>query len=266
MAYTLQPRPIAFQLDRPPHAGENDMAVLARRVQLLFMACAVMVPLCAHAGDPDILTDFVVPAAVDPAQINGTFFTHTGLLAGVAAADPAKFAVTKATAAEFPALLGQSVSFASLVYGAGTVNPPHLHPRASELLLVVKGTLFVGLIDAARNGTVCTQTLAAGDMFVFPKGMVHFQFNNGTGEARALSAFGSAGPGTVSLPAALFDTGIDDVVLEKSFHTDAGTIDVLKHDNQLAPAPAPAQSAGAALLSRPAAMLLCLVAGFLFTS
>ncbi|CAI0466389.1 unnamed protein product [Linum tenue] len=41
-------------------------------------------------------------------------------------------------------------------------------------------------------------------MFVFPKGLVHFQYNAGAGYAIALSAFGSASTGTVSLPGTLF--------------------------------------------------------------
>ncbi|KAF8675258.1 hypothetical protein HU200_047932 [Digitaria exilis] len=197
---------------------------------------------------------------VRPDQIDGTFFTYTSLLSGLPG-DTDKFTVSKATAAEFPALLGQSVSYAGLVYGSGTVNPPHIHPRASELLVVVQGTLLVGLVDAARNGTVYTAALEAGDMFVFPKGMVHWQWNNGSDVARAFSAFGSASPGTISLPTALFETGIDDAVLEKSFHTDEATVEELKHD--LAP-PGPSSSAfgGRARLPSLAAALLCVGAAF----
>jgi hypothetical protein len=65
--------------------------------------------------------------------LDGVFLTYIGLIAGNYA-DPAKFTVSKAMAAEFPALLGQSVSYAALVFCPGTVNPPHVHPRASELL------------------------------------------------------------------------------------------------------------------------------------
>ncbi|XP_062193628.1 germin-like protein 9-1 [Phragmites australis] len=246
---------------------------LALCLRFLFL-CAMVVhqlPLSARAGDPDILTDFVVPHATDPSLINGTFFTYTRLITSISG-DSAKFIVSKATAAEFPALLGQSVSYAALVYGPGTINPPHIHPRASELLCVVQGPLLVGLIDAARNGTVYTQTLESGDMFVFPKGMVHFQLNNGTDVARAISAFGSASPGTISLPLTLFGTGIDDAVLEKSLHTDKDTVEALKHDEQPpAAAPGPiamppsssAASVGAALLSRSAMLLLCFVAAFI---
>ncbi|CAN6179949.1 unnamed protein product [Urochloa humidicola] len=219
-----------------------DALGLRRLLLLLAVAAAIyQLPRSARAGDPDILTDFVLPQGADPAQINGTFFTYSRLISGLTGNLTANFTISKATAAEFSALMGQSVSFAALVYGPGTVNPPHIHPRASELLVVVQGPLQVGLVDAARNGTVYTAALETGDAFVFPKGMVHWQVNDGSGVARAFSAFGSASPGTVSLPTALFETGIDDAVLEKSFNTDEDTVEEIKHDLQGgAPAPEPA--------------------------
>ncbi|CAL5090293.1 unnamed protein product [Urochloa decumbens] len=245
------------------------VAIGLRRRLLLLLAVAAAIhqlPRSARAGDPDILTDFVLPQGADPAQINGTFFTYTRLISGLAGDNTAgKFTVSKATAAEFPALLGQSVSFAALVYEPGTVNPLHIHPRASELLVVVQGPLLVGLVD---GGAVHTAPLEAGDAFVFPKGMVHWQLNNGSGVARAFSAFGSASPGTVSLPAALFETGIDDAVLERSFCTDEATVEELKHDLQPAPGPGPgpappsSSSAAAAIGGGGralAAALLCVV-------
>lgn len=94
----------------------------------LALVVLLAVPFLALAGDPDILTDFILPPGTNASLLNGTFFTYKGLFAGDSA-DPAKFSVTKATAAEFPALLGQSVSYAALNFGPGTVNPPHVHPR-----------------------------------------------------------------------------------------------------------------------------------------
>ncbi|KAF5751712.1 hypothetical protein HS088_TW02G00729 [Tripterygium wilfordii] len=46
--------------------------------------------------------------------------------------------------------------------------------------------------------------------------------------ALAISAFGSASAGTVSLPGTLFVTNIDDNILAKSFRTDIKTIQALK--------------------------------------
>ena len=144
------------------------------------------------------------------------------------------FKVSKISLAEFPALNGQSVSYAILQFPAGTPNPPHIHPHASELLFLFRGTLQVGFVDTTNK--LFNQTLQTGDIFVFPKGLVYFQYNADTQiPALAISAFGSANAGTVSLPNTLFTTGIDDNILAKSFKTDIATIQALQAG--LAPKP-----------------------------
>ncbi|KAA8549885.1 hypothetical protein F0562_001569 [Nyssa sinensis] len=140
---------------------------------------------------------------------------------------PPNLTVTKASMAEFLALNGQSVSLAVLQYAAGGVNPPHTHPRAAELLFVVEGSLEVGFVDTTNK--LFTQTLQLGDMFVFPKGLVHYQYNaDAKNPATAISAFGSANAGTASIPTTLFATGIDDNILAKAFKTDVATIQKIK--------------------------------------
>ncbi|KAF5931154.1 hypothetical protein HYC85_032027 [Camellia sinensis] len=85
----------------------------------------------------------------------------------------------------------------------------------------------VGFVDTANK--LYTQTLQIGDMFVFPKGLVHYQYNaDVTKQATAISAFGSANAGTVSAPVTLFATGIDDGILAKSFKTDVAIIQKIK--------------------------------------
>ncbi|KAF9676520.1 hypothetical protein SADUNF_Sadunf08G0010500 [Salix dunnii] len=129
--------------------------------------------------------------------------------------------------AEFPALNGQSVSYGVLQYPAGTPNPPHTHPRSAELLFLVDGCLEVGFVDTTNK--LFTQILEYGDMFVFPKGLVHYQFNNDLNNlAVAVSAFGSASAGTVSIPTTLFTAGIDSGILAKACKTDAATIEKLE--------------------------------------
>ncbi|KAG1354037.1 Germin-like protein 9-3 [Cocos nucifera] len=206
------------------------------------LAIVLATLLGTHAGDPDITSDFIVPDGVTP---DADFFTFKGLKQALRGAPmDAAFKATKASQVEFPALMGQSVSYAVLQFAPGGINPPHTHPRSAELLLVVQGWLQVGLVDS--NNTLFAQTLRTGDMFVFPRGLVHFQLLR-TGDlfvfpkglvhfqvnkdprypAVALSAFGSANAGTVSLPKTLFGTGIDEDILAKSFKTDAQTIDKL---------------------------------------
>ncbi|GLJ48673.1 hypothetical protein SUGI_1026760 [Cryptomeria japonica] len=146
-----------------------------------------------YASDPDILTDFTIPAV----------------------------------AAEFPALNGLGVSMAVLQFLVGGVNPHHTHPCASELLYLVDGSLLVGVVDT--TGKMFTQNLTKGDLFVFPKGLLYYQLNmDAAYEALAISAFGSANAGTVSVPSTLFTTGIPDDVLAKSFKTNKQTIELLK--------------------------------------
>ncbi|XP_054811404.1 germin-like protein 9-3 [Prosopis cineraria] len=174
------------------------------------------------AGDPDILFDYIAPNNVD-----GSFFTFTGFRAITEQPPPQSFKATKASAVEFPAVFGQSVSYAALQFPAGSINPPHTHPRSAELLLVAQGALQVGFVDTTNK--LLTSTLQTGDMFVFPKGLVHFQHNADNNQtALALSAFGSANAGTVSIPNTLFNSSIDDTVLALAFKTDVGTIQTLK--------------------------------------
>ncbi|QCD82109.1 RmlC-like jelly roll fold [Vigna unguiculata] len=132
------------------------------------------------------------------------------------------FKATKATLLEFPALEGESISYALFQYPAGTINPPHIHPRAAELLFLLSASLQVGFVDTAR--TLYTQILQPGDIFVFPKGLIHYQYNPQSVSATAISAFGSANAGTVSIPHSIFSTGIHDVILAKAFNTDTNTV------------------------------------------
>ena len=177
----------------------------------------------ALAGDADITSDFLVPPDLN--NIDGNFFTFTGIRS--LADSPTNFTVTKASMVEFPALNGQSVSYAVLQFPAGSTNAPHTHPRSAELLFLTAGSLHVGFVDTTNK--LFTQTLQAGDMFVFPNGLVHFQYNaDANNPAKAVSAFGSANAGTVSLPKTLFATNIDDDILAKSFKTDVVTVQALK--------------------------------------
>ncbi|KAL7228411.1 hypothetical protein ACSBR2_007181 [Camellia fascicularis] len=195
-----------------------------RLVPFLLLAFALTARKTTLAGDPDILSDFIVPQNVS--DVDGKFFTYTGMR-GVFDKYPANFTVTKASMAEFPALNGQSVSYAVLFYPAGSINPPHTHPRAAELLFLVDGTLEVGFVDT--KNVLYNQTLQIGDMFVFPKGLIHFQYNrNHNKSALAISAFGSASAGIVSVPVSVFGTDIDDEILAKAFKTDIDTVKKIK--------------------------------------
>ncbi|KAK7324854.1 hypothetical protein VNO77_28736 [Canavalia gladiata] len=178
------------------------------------------------AGDPDILTDFIVPPNVN--TVDGNFFTFTGFRVLFSPNTTlSDFKVSKASKAEFATLDGQSVSYAVLEFPGGSINPPHTHPRSAELLFLIQGSLQVGFVDTTNK--LFTQSLQPGDLFVFPKGLVHFQLNADPQKpAVAISAFGSASAGTVSIPNTLFNTTIDVNVLALAFKTDVATIQTLQ--------------------------------------
>jgi quercetin dioxygenase-like cupin family protein len=90
----------------------------------------------------------------------------------VGAQPPSALKVSKVSTRKFPALIGQSVSYAVLQFLDGTSNPPHVHPYSAELIFLAVGSLQVGFVDITNK--LFTQTLQAGDMFIFPKGLVHF--------------------------------------------------------------------------------------------
>ncbi|KAG2669463.1 hypothetical protein I3760_14G035900 [Carya illinoinensis] len=124
------------------------------------------------AGDEDIISDFVVPTNFTP---DDSYFTFTNLRAVVGAPLPTIF----------------KCFYAILQYPAGSINPPHTHSRTAELLFLLGGALEVGFIDTTNK--LFTQVLQTGDLFVFPMGLVHYEFNSdANSSALAISAFGSS--------------------------------------------------------------------------
>ncbi|WCJ25995.1 Germin-like protein 1-1 [Euphorbia peplus] len=195
-----------------------------------FFAIAMIISssaIVSNAGDPDILKDFIAPILVPGFNLTSDYFTYTGFrqlvnlnITGTTAI------VSKASMKEFPALEGQSVSVAALIYPPSGINPPHVHPRSAELLMVLQGVLEVGFVDTTNK--LFTQTLQAPDLFVFPKGLVHFQVNTRSDSpAYALGMFGSANAGTSSLPVSVFGSGIAPEILAEGFKTDVQTISKL---------------------------------------
>ncbi|XP_065858851.1 germin-like protein 9-3 [Euphorbia lathyris] len=188
------------------------------------MMMALSSAIVANAGDADILKDFVTPIM---GNLTSDFFTFTGFRQLVDLNITGSTAIiTKASMKEFPALEGQSVSVAALIYPPSGINPPHVHPRSAELLMVLQGVLEVGFVDTTNK--LFTQTLQAPDMFIFPKGLVHFQVNTRSDSpAFALGMFGSANAGASSLPVSVFGSGIAPAILAEAFKTDVQTISKL---------------------------------------
>ncbi|XP_048422702.1 germin-like protein subfamily 3 member 4 isoform X2 [Pyrus x bretschneideri] len=89
-------------------------------------------------------------------------------------------AVTLVTAADFPGLNTLGLSIARTDLRVDGMVSLHSHPRASELFFVSKGIVLAGFIDTKNQPF--QQVLAEGDVFVFPKGLLHFSLNFGMTE------------------------------------------------------------------------------------
>ena len=84
--------------------------------------------------------------------------------------------VTLINVMKIPGLNTMGISLARIDYAPSGENPPHTHPRATEILTVLEGKLYVGFVTSNPN-QLFTKELNEGDVFVFPEGLIHFQFN-----------------------------------------------------------------------------------------
>jgi hypothetical protein len=80
----------------------------------------------------------------------------------------------------------------------------------------------------STNNKLFATTVNQGDVFVLPRGLLHFELNVGKGQATAIAALNSQNPGVQAQAAALFGSGISDVVLEKAFGLNEKAVDHIK--------------------------------------
>jgi hypothetical protein len=93
-------------------------------------------------------------------------------------------------------------------------------------LFVLEGSLLVGFVNISNQ--LFATIINTGDVFVFPRGLLHFELNVGQGQAIGIAALNSQNPGVQAQAAALFGSGISDVVLEKSFGLSEKAVDHIK--------------------------------------
>ncbi|KAH8931514.1 hypothetical protein BDL97_19G025500 [Sphagnum fallax] len=205
----------------------RSFSASVRRLTLaLFVLQLALLPMMAIASDADPEQDFCVGDSKNPTIVNGLVcknpaevkandFKFSGLATPGNTNNPLGSNVTAAFAAKFPGINTLGISMARLDFAKGGLVPPHTHPRATEIIFVVEGSLFVGFVST--NETLYATTLQKGDVFVFPRGLLHFELNVCDGTATAIAALNSQNPGTQIQAVALFNSKISEVVLEKAF-------------------------------------------------
>lgn len=133
----------------------------------------------------------------DPKDVSPSDFKSTRLNKAGDTENFLRSSMSIITAAEFPGLntLGLSVSRTDLEVDGLVAT--HSHPRASEILFVSKGSVIAGFIDTSNNGF--QQVLNEGDVFIVPRGMVHYCFHTGSESSTVFSVLSSQNPGLVSV-------------------------------------------------------------------
>ncbi|MED6220971.1 hypothetical protein PIB30_049913 [Stylosanthes scabra] len=198
----------------------------------------------ASAYDPSPLQDFCVALndTRNAVFVNGKFCKDPKLVVAedfFKHVDPGNVTnklgskVTPVSVNELPGLNTLGISLARIDFGAKGLNPPHTHPRGTEILIVIEGTLLVGFVTSNQNNNtnqLFTKVLNKGDVFVFPIGLIHFQFNIGYGNAVAIAALSSQNAGVITIANAVFGSTppISPQVLTKAFQVDKNVINYLE--------------------------------------
>ncbi|KAK2999858.1 hypothetical protein RJ639_024013 [Escallonia herrerae] len=203
----------------------------------------VTLALCnlALAFEPSPLQDFCVADSTSSARLNGLacknpmnvqaddfFFSGLNIMGNTS--NPVGSKVTPVTVAQLPGLNTLGISIVRIDYAPWGINPPHTHPRATEILTVLEGSVQVGFVTSNPENRLISKVLQKGDVFVFPVGLVHFQRNVGYGNAVAIAALSSQNPGVITIANAVFGSNppIAADLLAKAFQVKTSVVDQLQ--------------------------------------
>ncbi|XP_068319471.1 putative germin-like protein 2-1 [Pyrus communis] len=188
--------------------------------EFLFFAFLAVTFSVALASDPSSLEDFCVADATSSVLVNGRVckdpklveaneFFFSGLHLASNTSNAVGSRVTSVGVAQIGGLNALGITTARIDFATWGLNPPHTHPRATEILTVLEGSLKVGFVTSNTENRLITKVLRKGDVFVFPVGLVHFQQNVGNGNAVALVALSSQNPGVITIANAVFGSNPD---------------------------------------------------------
>ncbi|KAL2899710.1 Germin-like protein subfamily 3 member 2 [Bienertia sinuspersici] len=187
---------------------------------ILLVTFSLYIILHANASDPDPIQDFCIPnnepflPCKPLSEVTPQDFIFSGIKSPGNFSEIG-FSGISVTPTNFPSLNTLGISFSRADLKLGGVNVPHLHPRATEIAYVVRGSIYSGFIDSTNR--VFAKVIEAGEVMVYPRGLVHFQMNVGRYPATIIASFNSQNPGIIRIPNALFGSGVNDILLEKAF-------------------------------------------------
>ncbi|KAJ9551676.1 LOW QUALITY PROTEIN: hypothetical protein OSB04_015721 [Centaurea solstitialis] len=202
--------------------------------QLLLIGLFVASCSLALASDPSPLQDFCVAdpnsqvlvngvVCKDPKLVQADDFLFHGLQLMGNTSNAVGSNVTQVFVAQTQHFRYFNGSYYFAPHG---INPPHTHPRATEILVVISGSIEVGFVTSNPDNRLLTKVLEMGDVFVFPQGLIHFQRNIGHGYAVAIAGLSSQNPGAITIANAVFGSNpdINGDILAKAFQVDKNVV------------------------------------------
>ncbi|CAI9104687.1 OLC1v1003411C1 [Oldenlandia corymbosa var. corymbosa] len=93
-----------------------------------------------------------------------------------------------------------------------------------------EGALFVGIITT--SGQFFSRVARRGELFVVPRGLLHFELNIGFEIATFFASFNSQNPGVIRFVTALFNSTppVPEEVLTAAFRVSNATIDEIRRN------------------------------------
>lgn len=199
----------------------------------------LLLPIPGHAGDADPLQDVCIADLQSPPHLNGfpckpaynvtsEDFFYSGLINEANTSNFLGSYVTQANVLAFPGLNTLGISINRVDIAVGGITHPHTHPRATECGVLIQGKMLVGLITSGN--TLYSKNLSVGEVFVIPKGLVHFQMNVGEEKVLVFTAFNSQMPGTIQISKNLFGSApsVPDQILAEAFQVNETLVDQIK--------------------------------------
>ncbi|PWA35156.1 Cupin 1 [Artemisia annua] len=131
---------------------------------------------------------------------------------------------------QLPGLNTLGISMARVDFAPSGSFSPHTHPRATEILTILEGSLEVGFVTSNPENRLISKVLYKGDVFVFPVGLVHYQRNIGNTNVIGIAAFSSQNPGLISIPNVVFGSKPDmsTDIIAKAFQTSENIINSIQ--------------------------------------
>ncbi|XP_024545325.1 germin-like protein 1-3 [Selaginella moellendorffii] len=189
------------------------------------------------AADPDPLQDFCVADLSKDLTMNGfpckrasntttEDFIYGALKRSANTSNPLGAGAVPGSVLEYPGLNSLGLSISRLDFAKGGLIPPHTHPRASEMIYVVKGSMYAGFVTT--DNKLFARVISKGDVMIFPRGLIHWQLNVGNTNAVGIVTLNSQFPGFQMIANSLFGSKILDEVLMKAFFIDEKAVQQLK--------------------------------------